>query len=116
MQETFAACDWTSNSPFKMLFDRGYRLILDALTHGQQLCIQPTYARSDRQFGTRSVIYSAAVATTHSGNEQAVHQIKHSWLLRRRGYGFQTGWGVDMLCDIWLAWGFQVNFMYESVH
>jgi len=62
-----------------------------------------------------SVIYSAAMATTNSRNKQVVCQIKHAWLIRW-GYGFQTGWGVDMLCDIWLAWGFQVNFMYESVH
>ncbi len=26
----------------------------------------------------------------------------------------QIMWDIDLLCDVWNAWTFQVNFMYEK--
>jgi len=113
-QSKFTENDRTSNKPFTNIFDRGYRLILEALMHGKQLCIQPSFARSDEKFGSANVLYSAGVATTRSGNELSVRQVKTSWLIKR-GCIFQN-WDLDMLADVWLAWGFQINFMYSPVH
>jgi len=114
LQQKFAENDKTCNNPFTNMLDRGYCLILDGLLYGKQLCVQPTFAQSDKKFGTDSVLYSAGVATTRSGNERSVRQVKTSWLIKR-GCMFQN-WDLEMLADIWLAWGFQINFMYSAVH
>ena len=55
------------------------------------------------------------VAYTRSGNERSVKHIKHSWFL---AHGSQDMPNIDLelVADIWLAWGFQVNFMYDPVH
>jgi len=55
------------------------------------------------------------IAYTRSGNERSVKHIKHSWVL---AHGSQDMPNIDLelVADIWLAWGFQVNFMYDPVH
>jgi len=114
-QQKFFENDRTCSNPFTNMFDRGYRLILEALLYGKQLSVQPLFAQSDKKFGSDNVIYSAGIATTRSGNERSVRQVKTtSWLIKR-GCTFQN-WDLEMLSDIWLAWGFQINFMYSPVH
>jgi len=81
-QKTFAEKDPSSPNPFINILDRGYRVVLHAHQLGGQLCIQPQFAQSDGMFNTEDVLYSAAVATVHSGNERSVHQVKSSWLIK----------------------------------
>jgi len=102
LQQEFAAFDRTGNNPFTNIVDHGYRVILEALMHGKQLCVQPCFASSDAKFSTRNVIYSAGIAMIRSGNERSVRQVKMSWLIKR-GCVFQH-WDFDILCDVWLAW------------
>jgi len=116
-QEVFAKHDITLQHAFVNIFDHGYCLILDALACGGQLCVQPLYSRRrDGKFTTSHVLYLAEVAwIVCSGNEWSVRQVKQSWLIKR-GLTYQPNWDLCILADMWLAWGFQVNFMYESVH
>jgi hypothetical protein len=115
LQDDFAKNDPTSERPFTNVFDKGYRCILAALEQGLQVCLQPTFAQSDRKFSTNNVLHSAGVAAIRSGNERAVRQTKLSWMIKR-GCSYHQPWDLDMQCDIWLAWGFQINFMYDAVH
>jgi hypothetical protein len=81
LQEEFAKNDPTSERPFTNIFVKGYRCILAALEQGLQLCLQPTFAQSDRKFHTNNVAHSAGVATIRSGNERAVRQAScRGWL------------------------------------
>jgi len=111
-QEVFAKHDITLQHAFVNIFDRGYRLILDALACGGQLCVQPLYSRSDGKFTTSHVLYSAEVARiVRSGNERSVRQVKQSWLIKRGlRPTYQPNWDLCILADMWLAWGFQVKF------
>ena len=52
---------------------------------------------------------------TRSGNERLVKHANHSKFIARGTEG-QPRLDLEMLSDIWLAWGFQMNFMYEPVH
>jgi hypothetical protein len=101
--------------PFTNVYDKGYRVILDFVRHGKQLCWQPVCARSDRRYGTFSTLLTAVVAYTRSGNERSVKHVKHSWLIVR-GCGTGQSFDLDFVADMWLAWGFQINFMYDPVH
>ena len=58
-------------------------------------------------------LHSACVAVIRSGNEHAVKMAKLSWLIKR-GCVDQL-WDLNMLADVWLAWGFQVNYMYDTI-
>jgi hypothetical protein len=115
LQELFAANDRSSDKPFTNILDKGYRCILEALERGKQRCMQPSFARSERRFTTNNVLHSASVAAIRSGNERAVRQAKLSCMMKR-GLLYHQTWDLDMLCDIWIAWGFQINFMYDAVH
>ncbi len=78
-----------------------------------QKCLQPGFAESDRQFRRNSTLHSAAVAVIRSANERAVRIMKQSWKLKN---GVQNGaTDVRVLADLWLAWGFQVNFMFSPI-
>ena len=82
-----------------------------AKNHGQK-CLQPTFA-GEGQFNKAEVLHSGGVAVVRSANERAVNIVKKSWALRRGGqYGMID---TRILADLWLAWGFQVNFMYNIV-
>jgi hypothetical protein len=62
---------------------------------------------------SKDMLHSAEVAIIRSGNERAVKHFKHSWIIQR---GIRhSNFDLAMLNDIWLAWGFQINFMYETV-
>jgi len=110
-QQQFAENDESSTKPFLNVFDKGYQCVSAALECGQ-FCLQPTFAESEKQFKDNAVLYSGAVAVVRSGNERAVNRCKMSWFLKR-GATDQM-WDIDLLCDVWDAWTFQVNCMYEK--
>jgi len=112
LQEEFVTNDPSSDEPFLNIFDRGYLALIAALNHGRQLVLQPFYARDDRKYNRHELLHSAAVAAVRSGNERSVRQMKTSWMVKL-GCWIQ-GWDFDVLADLWLAWGFRVNFMYQS--
>ena len=113
-QKKFAEGDFSSPEPFLNIFDKGYRSVLDARACGGQRCLQPAFAQSDKKFSQMETLHSACVAVVRSGNERAVQRAKMSWLVKR-GCMNQL-WPLDLLDDLWLAWGFQANFMYASMH
>mmetsp|Transcript_31596 Transcript_31596/g.76333 ORF Transcript_31596/g.76333 Transcript_31596/m.76333 type:complete len:492 (-) Transcript_31596:28-1503(-) len=110
-QRTFSEADASSDEPFTNVFDKGFRNSLDAAMEGQK-CKQPKYSKGDIQFSGNDTLYSACVAVVRSGNERAVQRCKMSWFLKR-GCAFQQ-WDIGLFCDIWEAWTFQVNFMYDK--
>jgi hypothetical protein len=110
-QKIFADLDPSSILAFLNVFDKGYRCVLEAKAEGQQ-CLQPVFARSDEQFRAGETLYSGCVAVVRSGNERAVKRCKLSWFLKRGTR--DQGWDHSVVADVWLAWGFQVNFMYDK--
>ena len=111
VQKEFADSDTSSNRPFLNIFDKGYNCTNQALEHGQT-CLQPAFAEFEKQFADNRTLYSGAVAVVRSGNERAVKRCKMSWVLKRGSR--EQMWEVDFLCDVWEAWTFQVNFMYDT--
>lgn len=111
-QKQFFDSDTSSAEAGTNVFDKGYRLLLAALQAGQK-CLQPNFAQSDRKFTALETLNSACVAVIRSGNERAVERMKNSWFIKR-GTTLAI-WDLDLLDDIWLAWSFKVNFMYEPV-
>ena len=110
-QQQFAERDTSSDRPFLNIFDKGYQCTLMASEYGQT-CLQPAFAEFEKQFAANTTLYSGAVAVVRSGNERAVKRCKMSWVLKRGAK--EQMWDVDFLCDVWEAWTFQVNFMYEK--
>ena len=118
IQEDFANKDKLDDGkvlPFLNVFDKGYRVLLDCYKHGEQLCWQPAFARSDERYGSYATLHTGAVAYVRSGNERSVKHVKLSWLIKRGAVGMPN-MDLGMLSDLWLGWGFQVNFMYDPVH
>ena len=74
--------------------------------------LQPDFAKSDRRFNSKEVNRSGAVSSDRSGNERAVNVSKRSGEIQR---GLQKHQETSVIADAWLAWGFQVNFMYRPV-
>ena len=115
-QEIFAKNDKVGNDsiyiPFTIILDKGYRIIRAAWRAGKQICCQPIFASSDRLFRSDEVLISASVAADRSGNERAVNLTKMSGLLKR---GLRPNACPIRLNNVWLAWSFQINFMYASV-
>ena len=113
-QKVFAEKDLYKGkpSPFVNIFDKGYRLTLEAARAGGQECIQPIFAKSDRRFVGSEAVVSASVASDRSGNERAVNMAKKSGFIKR---GLTCGSNPERLNNAWLAWSFQVNFMYNTV-
>jgi hypothetical protein len=65
-----------------------------------------------KKFSTRDVLRVASVAADRSGNERAVRISKMSAYVKR---GTQQHKNIERLCDAWLAWSFQANFMFEQI-
>ena len=84
-------------------------MLLESKRNGQR-CIQPD--KVDNLSSGESVLRTACVAVTRSGNERAVKRSKISWFVNV-GMKLKLG-DIDMLCDIWEAWTFRANFMYED--
>jgi hypothetical protein len=112
-QKQFVADDPVhSDVPFTMILDKGHRITTQAFQSGEQRVMQPDFARSDRKFNSHEVLRSAGVATDRSGNERAVNVVKRSGLIQR---GLQNHQQASTIDDAWLAWSFQVNFMFKPV-
>ena len=111
-QKEFSEADASSDEPFTNVFDKGFKNVVDASMEGQK-CLAPSFSKGKTQQFTRvETLHTACVAVIRSGNERAVKRAKLSWMLKR-GMVEQT-YDVDMFCDLWLAWTFQVNFMYDN--
>lgn len=98
--------------PFLNILDKGYRIISAAWRTGGQFVLQPAFAKSDKKFDTLDVIRSAAVASDRGGNERAVRIAKMCGSLKN---GLHGNGSADRLCDLWLVWSFQSNFMFKKV-
>jgi len=98
--------------PFTNVTDKGYRCVAAAWRHGRQFLLQPQFAKSDKQFTTTHIISSAAIASDRGGNEHAVRVCKEAGVLKQ---GLYKAGSMETLCDMWLAWSFQANFMFGPV-
>ena len=58
------------------MLDKGYWCTEDAFCEGEQMTVQPDFAKSDSQFKRMQTLRSACVATTRSGNERGVRNSK----------------------------------------
>ena len=94
------------------MLDKGYRIILAAWKTGNQLVLQPDFKSSDRKFSQKQVISSAVIAEDRSANERSVRLVKKCNFLDKGIYGKVSMKRMD---NVWLAWGFQTNFMYEPI-
>ena len=112
-QETYQQTDLVDGElvPFLNIYDKGYRAREVCRRHGQ-LTAQPAFCKSDKRFSGARTLYSASIASDRGGNERAVLVSKRSGLIKR---GFKTGMDAKQFQDAWLTWGFQSNFMFESV-
>jgi hypothetical protein len=113
-QHNFAQNDLINNKyiPFSNILDKGYRITRICWREGEQECIQPCFASSDRKFTSSEMLVSATVAADRSGNERAVKICKGSAYLKR---GLKPSGCPKRLNNVWMAWSFQANFMYDSV-
>jgi hypothetical protein len=105
--------DETRKVKFTIILDRGYRVTSEALEAGGHQTLQPVFSLVDRHFNTIETIISSTVSSDRSGNERAVHYLKISDNVKK---GLLSAESVVRLSDTWLVWGFQINFMYLSVH
>ena len=98
--------------PFTNVFDKGYQNRLQAWQAGKQLTLQPVFAKSDAKFRRKDTLSSAVIAADRSGNERAV------WLSKMATYiskGLENHQSMERMHYAWICWGFQTNFMFESV-
>jgi hypothetical protein len=109
LQKEFSENDPTSDRPFLNVFDKGYHQLLPASKHGQ-MCLRPPDA--DKEFVGEQVLRSACIAVIRSGNERGVNRCKMSWFIKRGC--LQQMWDIDLLCDVWEAFSFRINFMYDN--
>jgi DDE superfamily endonuclease len=98
---------------WNIIVDKGYRITTAAWQCGEQLIIQPAFAQSDKQFTSLQTLRSAAIAADRSGNERAV---KYSKMCGYVGIGLRHSQRSHRMCDVWLCWSFQCNFMFKPVH
>ena len=106
--------EWDTSSPNTAInvMDKGYRTTLVAQEQGQQM-LQPAFSEGDKKFNREATLYSASIAAVRSGNERAVRHLKSSWYVTKRAH--RQGRTLEFLSNVWLEYGFQVNFMYSSV-
>lgn len=98
----------TSDIAWTNLLDRGYKVTQEAWSNGNQLVLQPVNAPTGRHFNTSETLLAAGVAAVRAGNERAVKRVKTSAYLKN---GQRTHESVERLNDMWLAYGFMLNFM-----
>ena len=92
--------------------DKGCRCGLKARRTGKQKIHQPTFKRLDKLFSANDTIESKHTAINISDSKHAVNNEKHSGYVQQ---GLTKTSSVSRINDIWMAWGFQVNFMYQPV-
>ena len=114
LNKYLATCDVdTQDKKFTIVLDKGYRTVSDAWQNGNHFTLQPTFASSDTRFTTSQTLLTSTVAADRAGNERAVRYAKTSEYIKR---GLLNNESCKRMSDVWLAWGFQVNFMYRPVH
>lgn len=96
--------------PFTMTLDRGYHLDTQAFRCGKQTIRQPEFKKTGRRFTGRETLRSASCSNIRAGNERAVRKAKLSGFLKK---GILPGEDLERFDDAFLAWTFQVNFMYK---
>ena len=111
-QKMFQEADVSSPLAFTNILDKGYRSVLAAWRKGGQLLLQPFFAKSDRKFTSKEVLLSGAVASDRSANERAVKLLKAAGMISR---GIHQQHDLVQFSDLWIAWGFQCNFMFKPV-
>jgi hypothetical protein len=94
------------------VLDKGYRVNGAAWSVGGQFVLQPSFARSNRQFNMYKTIWSSASASDRGGNERAVCLAKLSGYL---GNAKNPKVSIENLASIWLGWSFQCNFIKLSI-
>ena len=92
---------------FLNIYDKGYHQLLQAMEKVQRTLV-PESAVLVAESG-ESLLRTASTAVTRSRNERAVKRFKISNYVNNGG---KEGWPVHLICDIWEAWTFRVNFMY----
>jgi hypothetical protein len=100
------------NLPLTNILNKGYHSILTEWRTGGQLLLQPFFAKSDRKFSSRDMLLSGAVASDRSANERAVNRMKASGMI---ACGIHQRQNLSQAADLWEAWGFQCNFMFNPV-
>jgi hypothetical protein len=75
-----------------------------------QLCCQPD--KANLLSNGEAVLHTACVAVMRSGNERGVKRGKLSWFVKN-GMKHKL-MDIDLMCDVWEAWTFRVNFMYKD--
>ena len=99
--------EWAT--PFTVIVDKGHSSASVAWhTPGWQFQLQPK--RCDWKFNSTEVWCSATIGHDRVGNEWAMHLGKASERIKQ---GFDFREDSRKVADEWLAWGFQVNFMYK---
>ena len=72
----------------------------------------PVFSKSDKTFTGEETILSASIAADRSGNKRAVTRSKESGYLQ---FVLDPAANFELMDDVYLAWNFQVNFMFEVV-
>ena len=80
--------------------------------HGKQEVLQPTFKFKDRRFTAIDTLTTVSIASDRAGNERAVNRLKTSSYLRE---GIEQNQDFVRTNDVWLAYRFQVNFIYGAV-
>ena len=70
----------------------------------------------NHQYSTFGVLLTALVASTRPGNERSVKKAKTSRFINRGGFDDYSTFNTELLADMWLSWGFIMNFTYAPVH
>ncbi len=94
------------------ILDKGYKVGAAAWQAGGQLVLQPSFAKAEQKFSAHDTIRSAGIAADRSANERAVNRCKGCGYL---DIGIKSHTDLERISDVWLAWSFQVNFMYKPV-
>ena len=94
------------------ILDKGYKVGAAAWQAGGQLVLQPSFAKAEQKFSSHDTIRSAAIAADRSANERAVNRCKGCGYLEM---GIKSHTDLERISDVWLAWSFQINFMYKPV-
>ena len=99
--------------PFLNIVDRGYRITKAAWMAGQ-FVLQPIFSKSDRKFNTLETLKSSSIAADRSGNERSVRLCNNANIFRNSSKKCRTTSDIERVCDFWLTYSFQVNFMYKN--
>jgi DDE superfamily endonuclease len=102
----------TSSEPWYNILDRGFRVTTTVYKHGKGHVVQPSFCVADRRFVAHETIRGAKISSDRSGNERAVRVIKYCSYIKD---GLYQGESAIRLCDVYLVWGFQANFVYRPI-